>query len=101
MHKLAENTSAELVSNITEKLFSINHSLTSKIAWECSFIKATTAEQYKHTLRILEATDQLTLTSYSLDPTNKTIVTLSKEIQPIIQSLAESAKALIKATVDL
>ena len=104
MAKLADSSSAELVTTFTGKLLPISQSLIKDLESKCDFIKATAAKQSRHTLRLAEVITPLTTAAQSLKSTNQAIANASKEITPLsdtittveklLQSLMESTKAL-------
>lgn len=109
--KLAENTSMEISSTVTDQLMMLNQTITNKLNQECEFIKATTANQTRHIPQLSESITKLNLSINNLDTTNQFITAITKDIQPLTQtfnktklyttSLITSTKELSKIADDL
>ena len=69
--KLAENTSMEISSTVTDQLMMLNQTITNKLNQECEFIKAITANQTRHILQLSESITKLNLSINNLDTTNQ------------------------------
>ena len=95
----------------TEKLLATNQRIAADLAPECEFIKATTIDQKKHLLKLVEMVDSMSSTLYKLKEVHKDLVSALTDIQMAprtfssldehIQSLSSSTKSLVTLSKDL
>lgn len=94
----------EISSTVTDQLMMLNQTITNKLNQECEFIKAITANQTRHILQLSESITKLNLSINNLDTTNQFITAITKDIQPLTQTLNKTklyTTSLITSTKEL